>query len=155
MGFSKTAVTLFNFFVEKSPSGSKIGKYNVRMRTVFETIVIKWYQHFIICKWYQSDSEPKISNIFARTRWKNARWRQRCLHKKESSLFEIKLFLLVWMKEKNWCHVKFNFYSWLFVKVVNLCYVLIIKSLYESKGSFPVPPFQNTEFYVCFTCYYG
>ena len=22
-------------------------------------------------------------------------------------------------------------------------------------GSFPVPPFQNTEFYVCFTCYYG
>ena len=39
---------------------------------------------------------------------------------------------------------------WFTVLLIRLQFIICC-----SVGSFPVPPFQNTEFYVWFTCYYG
>ena len=41
-------------------------------------------------------------------------------------------------------------------KTLEDTFILVFDIQYSrNQGSFPVPTFQNTEPYVCFTCYYG
>ena len=86
--------------------------------------------------------------------FKNSIWKWQPLLLSQRSLLTVTEFETT--DKNNFLDTTIELKKCLQFKLVNFEYPLgDFQGRSAENGSFPVPPFQNTGFYVCFTCYYG